>query len=129
MLFYAGSGTLSPDILVSGGPELGNVVAGDNPSTSTLVIADISLAPDQVLSSDSRVEIVAQKSTNSYTHGRVLLEKSVALGAVARGGKTHIGFWLEDTGCAPVELRATLRGNERLPLASTTATISFTCNE
>ena len=129
MLFYAGSGTLSSDILVPGGAELGNVVAGENPSTSTLVIAEISLAPDQVLSSDSYVEIAAEENTNSDVDGRVLLERSVTLGAVTRGGKTHIGFWLQDTGCAPVELRATLRGNKHLLLASTKATIPFVCNE
>lgn len=129
MLFYAGSGTLSADVLAPDGVELGNVVAGENPSTSTLVIAEISLASDQVLSSDSSVEIVAQDNTNADHNGRILLKRSVTLGAVNRGGKTHLGFWLQDTGCAPIQLRATLRSTEHVSITSTTATIPFVCNE
>lgn len=128
-MFYAGTGTLSSDVTVSGGSEMGNVVAGDNPSTSTLVIAEISLARDQVISSDSRVALLARESANSPSQGRVLLERSVVVGPIRRGGKTHIGFWLDGTGCVPLELQAELVNNENAPIASITTTIPFACYE
>ena len=128
-MFHAGSGTLSSDVLAAGGPELGNVVAGDNPSTSTLVIAEISLAPDQVISSDAQVALLARESATPPKQGRVLLERSVDIGAIRRGGKIHIGFWLDGTGCMPLELHATVRSKEDSPLASTKTTIPFICYE
>ena len=60
-LFHSTSGELSVDVLGSGAPPLVNVVAGADPSKSSLVIVAVTLAPDQVIASDSHLRFVAQE--------------------------------------------------------------------
>lgn len=133
-LFQARSGSLSADVLAPNAPELVNVVARDDPATSGVVTVAIRLADGQVLPSDSRVRLVAREAAakSPPRRGRLLLDKTVKLGAVSKGGNTHIAFWLSDIGCRAVELTATLGvvPAARLPtIAPVKSTIPFVCSE
>jgi hypothetical protein len=128
-LFHKGSGTFSDDVLKPGGPDLVNVVAGKDPSTSTLVTAVVSSPADVVLPSTARVRLTAVERTERRGRTRTLLDRTVAVGSVAKGGVTHLGFWLDGTGCRPIELRASITVPGRAGPISATTSIPFACGE
>jgi hypothetical protein len=120
-------GNFSSDVLAAGGPELGNVVAGDEASNATLVLVVVELAEKKAISSRSSVRLVARES--QARGARVLLDRSQQLGTVDRGGRTHIAFWLPGTGCRPIALSATLTVNGEPAKISKNAELPFVCNE
>ena len=128
-LFQHDSGTFSKDVLLPGGPPLGNVVAGEGASTSTFVTVLVALAPSVVLPSDSRVRLLVRAGKYRGLAATVLLDRTEPLGAVDRGGRIHIGFWLPKTGCRPLQLNATLTVARQPITLSTKAEIPFTCGE
>lgn len=131
-LFQAKSGTLSADVLAPGAPDLVNVVARDDPSTSTLVLVAVALADGSALPSDSRVRLVARERVSRSAgdpHTRTVLDKAVTLGTVSKGGMTHIPFWLPDVGCRSVDLKATLSVARQPVSLSASAVIPFVCSE
>ncbi len=128
-LFNAKSGTLSADVLAPGAPELFNVVARDDPSTSSLVLVAVALADGKVLPSDARVRLVARERASRGARARTVVDKTIPLGAVSQGGTTHMVFWLPDVGCRAVDLKATLTvARQRISLAANSV-IPFACNE
>lgn len=126
-LFHGASGTFSTDVLATGGPELVNVIASADPSTATLVLVVVQLAPNTVLPSDARVRLTAREKLGKG--GRLLQDSSLGVGPVARGGVQHVGFWLQGTGCRELQLQArlTVPGRARPMWAS--ATLPFVCQE
>ena len=128
-LFYSKSGGFSGDILAPGGPELGNVVIRDDPSTSSFVIGAITLADAQEMPFNSRVRLLAREPASKRARSRVVLDRVVTLAGGRKGGVTHIGFWLSDIGCRPVELQATLSAAQLPKTVATKATLPFVCNE
>ena len=134
-LFNGKSGTFSTDVLASGAAELVNVVARDDPSNATFVIVAVTLADGKVVLSDSRVRLVAHElgtriaGTRKPSPSRTLLDKTVQLGSVSKGGVTHLGFWLPDTGCRPVQLKATLTVARQPISISAESLIPFACGE
>ncbi len=134
-LFNGTSGTFSTDVLLPGAAELVNVVARDDPSNSTFVIVAVTLADGKVVPSDSRVRLVARElatrtvGTRKPSPARTVIDKTVQLGSVTKGGVTHLGFWLSDTGCRPVQLKATLTVARQPISISTDALIPFVCAE
>lgn len=127
-LFYSASGKFSADVLARGGPELFNVVAGKDASTASLVTVIVSLANDVGLPSDARLRLTARERPRGGG-GRILTDRSVAVGAVDQGGVMHLGFWLQGTGCRPVQLLASLTVPRRAGPVTATATIPFACAE
>ena len=128
-LFYSTSGSFSTDLLTTGGPELGNVVIRDDPSTSSLVIIAVTLADAQELPFNSRVRLVAREPASKRARSRLVLDRVVTLAGGRKGGVTHVGFWLPDIGCRPVELQATLSAAQLPKSIVTKATLPFVCNE
>ena len=133
-LFHSTSGELSVDVLGSGAPPLVNVVAGADPSKSSLVIVAVTLAPDQVIASDSHLRFVAQElapaaGAKTTPRARILLDRTVSVGPISRGGTTHLAFWLAGTGCRPVNLQATLSPARQKGQVVAGATLPFACGE
>ncbi len=127
-LFYSSTGQLSADVLLPGGPELVNVVAAANASTASLVTVVVSLAKGTAIPSNSSVRLSARERSAGGA-GRTLVDRSVAVGALAQGGVLHLGFWLQGTGCRPVQLQATLSIAGRAVPVAAAATLPFACNE
>ena len=128
-LFHSSSGSFSADVLAPGGPELVNVVASQDPSTATLVVVAVKLAPDTVLRSETPLRLTVREQAPRGGKPRLMLDRSLAVGALARGGTAHLAFWLQGTGCRPLQLQAKLAAAGAGPAASAAATVPFACGE
>ncbi|MDE2159075.1 MAG: hypothetical protein KGJ30_09135 [Burkholderiales bacterium] len=128
-LFQSTSGTFSADVLAPGGPELWNVVTGPDSSTAMLVVVAVKLAPGAVLRAQTPVRLIAREQATRGGHRRILLDRSLPLGALARGGTTHLAFWLQGTGCRPLDLQVTMRAADAAAPLSAAATVPFACGE
>ncbi|WP_419808900.1 hypothetical protein [Sphingomonas sp.] len=122
-LFNSETGTLSKDMMPNQS-ELGNVVAGDLASVSTFVVVTVSFGPQAAIPDRPRVRLLARTEGR---RGRLLLDRTSRVGPVARDGTTHVGFWLDDTGCETIDLQATLIG--ATAPARVNETLSFHCYE
>jgi len=132
-LFNVKSGALSSDILKDPRPALGNVPVGIYASNATLIVVKVHIG-DAPTSRSLRVRLVAIESgrspyaaTKTAERDRVILDRSAKIGPANELGVTHIGFWLHDTGCREIRLRATLSGGASG--GSKTEVIPFTCYE
>lgn len=123
LLFNSRTGTLSDDVL-KGQVELGNVPAGEFASVSTLVVVDVDFGENMPVPPRARVRLVV---TEEGASPRKLLDRTDRLGPVARDGTTHVAFWLPETGCRTITLRATLSGAGRA--VTKTETLPFACYE
>lgn len=128
-LFQSKSGTFTADVLAAGAPELVNVVARDDPSTSSLVVVAVALADGKVLPADSSVRLVARERASHGGRARTVVDKTVPLGSVSKGGTAHLGFWLSDVGCRAVELKVTMTVARQPVSLSAASIIPFICNE
>lgn len=134
LLFNSKTGLFSEDILKKGGPELGNVPIGEFASISTLVIVKVKIAKDAPIPQDLRVRLVAIESgslpfaaKSTKRPDRVILDQKARLGPVNEQGLSHVGFWLADTGCRSITLKASLIG---IPVSqSISEVLPFTCYE
>jgi hypothetical protein len=126
-LFRHKMGAFSNNVLVPGGPELGNVVAGDDASNATLVLVLIELAEKKAISSTSSVRLVARET--QARGARPLLDRTQQVGTIERGGRTHVAFWITGTGCRPIALSATLTVKGYPSQISKNAELPFVCNE
>ena len=122
LLFNNRTGTFSEDVIADTS-RVGNVPAGDYASTSTLIVVRVAFARDRDYPS-ARVRLVA---TAGERRPRVVLDRTVRIGAIGADKATHVGFWLTDTGCVPLKLVATLTTPG--PTATGRAAVPFTCNE
>ena len=128
-LFHSGSGSFSADLLAPGGPELVNVVASQDPSTATLVVVAVKLAPGTALRSDTPVRLTVREQAPRGGAQRVLMDRRLSVGALPRGGTAHLGFWLQGTGCRPLHLQARMVvAGLAAPLSAAT-TVPFACGE
>ncbi len=127
-LFHSRSGSFSTDVLQPAGPPLVNIVAAADPSTASLVTVVLTLPARAVLRSDARVRLVAREQLANGSM-RMLVDRTLGVGAVARGGVAHYGFWLQGTGCRPVQLKATLTTPGQAAAPFVTATLPFACGE
>ncbi len=127
-LFHSRSGNFSGDVLQAGGPPLVNIVAAADPSTASLVTVALTLPARAVLRSDARVRLLAREQL-ANGNVRTLADRTLSVGAVARGSVAHFGFWLQGTGCRPVQLKATLMLPGQTATPGTTATLPFACGE
>ncbi|HKP75463.1 MAG TPA: hypothetical protein VJT67_07945 [Longimicrobiaceae bacterium] len=123
MLFYSGSGTLSPDIIAHP-VELWNTPAGEGraggASNATLVVAVVRGEPGSYVP-DRKVELTVTSG------GHEVFKRAEEPGILNREGRTYVAFWLYGTGCRRLRLSARVLSQP----ASTpvTATIPFACGE
>ncbi|HET7795656.1 MAG TPA: hypothetical protein VFL64_19880 [Rhizobacter sp.] len=128
-LFHSASGSFSADVLAPGAPELFNVVASQDPSTATLVLVAVKLAPDTVLRSDTPLRLTVRELAPQGQGQRLMLDRSQRVGALPRGGTAHLAFWLQGTGCRALRLQVKMAiAGQAAPLAAT-ATVPFACSE
>jgi hypothetical protein len=123
-LFNSGNGTFSPDV-IKNQIALGNVVASEYDSVSTFVVVDVESGSDTPLPDTARLRLTATEAGKKGK--RVLLDSTQRPKTTGNPGVTHIGFWLPDTGCAVITLRATLIANGKV--TAKTATLDFHCYE
>ncbi len=123
-LFYSDRGTFSDDIIGRPNLALWNTIIGEGdgggPSRATLVVVEVAGAPGS-FDAKRRVRLFARRGRTA------VLDRAQRLSVLNPKGLVYVGFWLYDTGCAPLSLTAVLIG-QRTP-ASRTATIPFSCGE
>jgi len=120
MLFYGQTGTFSPDLFGPSAPTLQNVSTGEGQAIATLVVVEITGRPDSYAP--------ARKIALMATAGnRSLLTKSLALGRAGDDGKFYAAFWLYDTSCTPVVLKARILG--QLEDSALQKTLNFRCGD
>lgn len=134
-LFYNKTGQLSKDILAKDGPELGNTVTE---STSTFVVVEVrSEIGQKSIPSKTQIRLIATQGGNSAVVSdttkkqpphpdKVLLDKVNRIGPGGETGVTYVGFWLPDTGCASITLKASIVSAKTSPQ---TAVLGFACYE
>ena len=129
-LLNSRTGALSGNVLAKDGPELGNVPSGEFASNSTLIVVRIQFA-EQAPIPKAQVRLVAVESgampfapAHKKTADRIILDRTIALGAVSTDGNTYVGFWLTGIGCRTITLKASIVGikdaaprTEVLPIA------------
>ena len=128
-LFRSATGSFSADVLAPGGPELVNVVASQDPSTATLVVVAVKLAAGTVLRSDTPLRLTVREQAPRTGAQRVMLDRSLSVGALPRGGTAHLAFWLQGTGCRPLHLQVRLAMAGSAAPLSAAATLPFACGE
>jgi hypothetical protein len=132
-LFNSKTGQMSKDVLTKGAPQLGNVPIGGFASVSTLVVVRVEFGAQASVPEKMQIRLVALESgskpfapKDGKARDRTILDKTVSLGPVNDKGASYVGFWLENTGCHTITLKATVAGGGSAPL---TATLPFTCYE
>lgn len=113
-LLSSETGRLSPDAMIH--PDLlGNAVAGAASAHAALVRVKVAVVRGASLPSGARVRLVARVSGARTMvggakgeAGRVVLDRTVRLGPASADGDAYAGFWLDDVGCAPIALDATV---------------------
>src|SRR5262249_43856249 len=106
MLFYGQTASFSPDLFGPSAPILQNVSTGEGQANATLGVVEITGRPDS-FAATRKVALTAAAGT------RTLLTKTQALGRPGDDGKFYAAFWLYDTGCKPVVLKARIVGQSQ----------------
>lgn len=121
-LYLNHSGSLSEPI--TNKTTLWNTIigAGDalEPSNSTLV--DVVVAgPPKSFNVSSKVILTV---SNAKT-GKVIFKQTRSVGVLSSTGSFSVGFLLNDTGCTPLRLVATVSGSKKV----VSSTVNFACGE
>jgi hypothetical protein len=124
-LYFPRTGTFSDDLLVAKDLELWNTVIGagwaKQPSNATLVLVEVTGKPGAYPRSLS-IELVVTGDSDGSTKLRRRVDVSSS-----PTGKRQEGFWIYDTGCEPLSLRARLIGQGASPTVK--RQIPFRCGE
>ena len=128
-LLNSQTGQLSRDV-IEHNDALGNVPASNEfSSVSTLVVVHVNLGPENTKKGQVQLEVTGGGATFGLRRpiSRKLLNHTSQMGPSAKDGTTHVGFWLDDTGCETLTLKATaIVGTKR---ASKEGTVGFACYE
>lgn len=119
-LFLQTSGEFSPPL--DGVEVLWDVVAGGGDATGPSSSAFVDVVVNGLRESwkVGRVVTLAVKSEKT---GRVLFRMNTRLGMAGASGESHVGFWLSQIGCEPLELVAQVAGSSKA------RKLSFKCGE
>jgi hypothetical protein len=120
MLFYAESGTFSADLFGPSAPKLQNVSTGVGQATATLIVVEIAGPPNRY-SPNRKVSLTATAGNRS------LLTRTLPLGRPSDDGKFYAAFWLYDTGCTPISLKARILGQTQD--SALQKTLDFRCGD
>ncbi len=130
MLYYEGNGTFSRDILAKPDFALWNIIIGEHPSETTMVLVEVTGKPD----SDEplrKIEFTAAYQYYRKQVKRVVSIKRVveigSIGSIDKPGISYIAFWLNNTGCFPIKITARIIGQAQSSTMS--KTIPFECGE
>jgi len=134
LLFNSKTGLLSADILAKSGSELGNVPIGEFASVSTFIIVKVQIAKHVPVPDNLRVRLIASEVGSIpfaekpiKSRARVILDQEASLGPVNEEGVTYVGFWLANTGCKTITLKASLVG--MVTTQSISNILPFACYE
>lgn len=124
-LFYANSGRFSSNLYEKKDLVLHNVIIGEGsgvegPSENTLLVLTVTGSPK---SSVEGLELHVTAKTVS----RTLLDRKCEVGIFNTNGNWYAPFMLYDTGCEPVEIKATLGSGPNPQVV--TGSIDFSCSE
>jgi len=133
LLFFGDTGTFSPDVAETndGQPFVPSMLWNapmkhENRSTSVLVIVEVSGYPGR-----QQLEFVARYIPWNKESGAVTVRKlmpiDISLEVGMSSGKHYAGFWLDQTGCHPVQLLARVIGPKET--AREKKVIKFGCGE
>jgi hypothetical protein len=120
MLFYGQTGTFSPDLFGPSAPTLQNVRTGEGQATATLIVIEITGRPDTYV-------LTRKIAFTATVARRALLTKTLELGRPGEDGKFYTAFWLYDTGCTPIMLKARIVGQTEN--STVQKTINFRCGD
>lgn len=133
-LFSSKTGALSADMLAKGAPEMGNVPSGDFASVSTFITVRVDLDRLAPVPHGLKIRLLATESgampfssSRGKARDRIILDSISALGPANAEGITYVGFWLANTGCRSISLKAFLVGVKDAPALS--EVLPFTCYE
>jgi hypothetical protein len=126
-LFFQQTGTFSEDLLAKTDIGLFNTPLGEgwakSPSNSTLVVVQVNGRPN----SYQRGAVVELLVAEGQGARAVVLKKSVRLLDSGPTRSLNVAFWLYNTGCMPLTLRARITGLSASP-AEMTKRIPFQCS-
>ncbi len=132
--FSSKTGVLSADMLAKGAPEMGNVPSGDYASVSTLIVVRVDIDHEAPVPQGLRIRLLAIESgampfssRRAKARDRIILDSTSTLGPANADGSTYVGFWLPNTGCRSISLKAHLVGVKDAPVLS--EVLPFTCYE
>lgn len=107
-LFYNHSGSFSENVIDNPDFVFWNAIIGEGsakePSDAVLVDVEIEGSAGSYESRNIQLEVSEA--------GQVVLKKSLDIGILSDEGRYHAGFWLYETGCAPVKLTVKILGQE-----------------
>jgi hypothetical protein len=132
-LFNSENGSFSGNMLAKNAPELGNVPSSKFASTSTFIVIKMHIPRDSPVPRNMRVRLVAVESgsmpfsSSPRRPDRIILDATTTLQSFGADGITYVGFWLANTGCRSIDLKATLVGHKAVVPFS--QTLPFTCFE
>jgi len=125
-LFYHDKGTFSRNVLAKPDFAFWNVIIGagdaEGYSDSTLVLVEVSGK-----SSADEAPPARKLELTAVAKGKVLFKRAIAVGLFSDDHKFYAAFWLYDTGCEPLKLRARIVGQTQP--SSLSKTIPFECGE
>jgi len=128
-LFYDTDGKFSDDVF-SGKVNLWNTVlegsSRDGSSSAMLVVVEIEAYGDGYPPKQKRVELTAKyRIENGALHGRAANFHKIVPFDIRTNGKSFSGFWIYETGCYPLELKARIVGQKTI----VTKKINLRCGE
>lgn len=120
-LFFHHSGTFSDKL--TGKEQLWNTMIGEGwarePSTATLV--DITVKGSEKFDDQEFVELTVKNADSK----KIISTQSQPVGVPSKSANYHVPFWLNDTGCEPLQLIASIKET----LEKREAIIPFACGE
>ncbi len=107
-LFYNHSGSFSENVIDNPDFVFWNAIIGEGsakePSDAVFVDVEIEGPPGSYESRNIQLEVSEA--------GQAVLKKSLDIGILSDEGSYHAGFWLYETGCAPVKLIVKILGQD-----------------
>lgn len=127
-LFENETGQLSDDILGRTPSRLWNTIAGPHSANATLVVVEVSGPPSGTFNgffgpqTKYLVRVVAREGAR-----KLLLDRAQVIPVLSEQGKVNVAFLVQQSGCVPVRLTATIVGQR--PGKPVERSLNFACGE